>query len=162
MTKNIVVTSMIVCVVFMVGCAPAPQMSPMQMRQITTRTLECSYENAFRATMSVLQDQQYVIKQTDMNAGFILAQVNRQTAGGTQFLQALLLSKYDTDTLVEVSASIGKLNEATQDVRLSIQEVTYNSVGAKSRTKQIDNPEIYQQLFNDITVEIKRREAMKK
>ena len=106
MTKSIVVTSMIVGMVLMVGCATAPQMSPMQMRQITTRTIECSYENAFRATMTVLQDQQYVIKETDMDTGFILANVNRQTGGGTQLFQALLVGKYDTDTLVDVSASI--------------------------------------------------------
>lgn len=162
MTKSIVVTSMIVGMVLMVGCATAPQMSPMQMRQITTRTIECSYENAFRATMTVLQDQQYVIKETDMDTGFILANVNRQTGGGTQLFQALLVGKYDTDTLVEVSASIDKLNETNQELRISIQEVTYNSEGAKSRSKQINTPEIYQQLFNDITVEIKRREAMNK
>ncbi len=74
-----------------VSCQVQPKLSPMQKRQITTRMFECDYECGYRASLTILQDQGYVIKNTDMDSGLILASVDRKTSGGSQVLQALLL-----------------------------------------------------------------------
>jgi len=148
------------------SCMPTPQLSPMQKRQITTRLFECSYENAYRASLTVLQDQGYIIKQTDMDSGLILAMVDRKTAGGDQFLQALFLGHIpDKGTNIEVSCIANKINDDSTDIRLNIQEVKYGESSKFSGTsqqdsKQIWDPRIYESIFNDIRIEIARREAM--
>lgn len=145
------------------GCAAGPQLSQMQIRQLTTKMIDGTYENVFRATMTILQDQGYVIKNTDMNSGLIVANIDRETSGGSQFFQALLVgSVYDKNTVIEVSATVNKLNEQTQEIRLNIQETNYSGGGAKQNIKQIYDEQVYQKLFNDITLEVKRREAMNK
>ena len=150
-------------VFFLIGCAAGPQLSQMQIRQLTTKMIEGSYENVFRASMTILQDQGYVIKNTDMNSGLIVANIDRETSGGSQFMQALFVGRiYDKNTVIEVSATVNKLNEQTQELRLNIQETNYSGSGAKQKIKQIYDEKVYQNLFNDITIEVKRREAMNK
>ncbi|MDP2366470.1 MAG: hypothetical protein Q8M94_22175 [Ignavibacteria bacterium] len=131
--------------------------------KLTTKMIEGSYENVFRATMTILQDQGYVIKNTDMNSGLIVANIDRESSGGSQFAQALLFGKItDKNTVIEVSATINKLNEQNQELRLNIQETNYSGSGAKQNIKQIYNEQVYQKIFNEITLEVKRREAMNK
>lgn len=155
--------SIFLLLTFLVGCAAGPQLSRMQIRQLTTKMIEGSYENIFRATMTILQDQGYLIKNTDMNSGLIVANIDRETSGGYQFFQALLVGNiYDKNTVIEVSATVNKLNEQSQELRLNIQETNYSGSGAKQNIKQIYNVKVYQKLFNEIILEVKRREAMNK
>ena len=156
----------IIIILFGVSCAPTVQLSPMQVRQITTRLIEGSYENIFRATLTVLQDQGYVIKNTDMNSGLIVGNVDRAADGGSQFVQALFLGYVsDKGTEVEASCMVNKINDTSSEVRINIQEVKYGQASkwsgtSKQNSKQIYDEKIYQELFNQITVEVKRREAM--
>lgn len=151
--------------VFNMSCTTEIQLSPMQIRQITTKMFDCRYETAYRASLTVLQDQGYIIKNTDMDSGLIVANVDRSTKTGNQVLQILLVGyAYDKGTEVEVSCIVNELNEFTSEIRINIQEVNYGrsswlSGTSKQDSKQIYNPEIFQSLFNDINVEIKRREA---
>jgi hypothetical protein len=163
MKNTITHFSIFLLLTFLVGCAAGPQLSQMQIRQLTTKMIEGSYENVFRATMTILQDQGYVIKNTDMNSGLIVANIDRETSGGSQFFQVLLVgSVYDKSTVIEVSSTVNKLNEQTQELRINIQETNYSGSGGKQNIKQIYDEQVYQKLFNDITLEVKRREAMNK
>jgi hypothetical protein len=150
----------------LIQCTPEIQLSPMQKRQITTRLFEGNYENAFRASITVLQDQGYVIKNTDMASGLILATVDRQTATVNQVAQILLLGfAFDKGTEVEVSCVVNRLNEFSSEIRINIQEVKYGqsswlSGTSKQNSKQVYDPRLYQNIFNEISLEIKRREAL--
>lgn len=163
MKKFLSIVPFILVVTFIVGCAAGPQLSQMQIRQLTTKMIEGSYENVFRATMTILQDQGYVIKNTDMNSGLIVANIDRETSGGSQFAQALLFGRItDKNTVIEVSATVNKLNDTNQELRLNIQETNYSGSGGKNSIDQIYDEKVYQDLFNQITLEVKRREAMNK
>mgnify|MGYP001241455201 FL=1 len=163
MKNTITNFSIFLLLTFLVGCAAGPQLSQMQIRQLTTKMIEGSYENVFRATMTILQDQGYVIKNTDMNSGLIVANIDRETSGGSQFMQALFLGSItDKNTVIEVSATVNKLSEQNQELRLNIQETNYSGSGAKQKINQIYDEKVYQNLFNEITLEVKRREAMNK
>lgn len=163
MKTSFAIVLLVILSLFIIGCAAVPQLSPMQLRQLTTRLIESSYDHVFRATMTVLQDNSYVIKQTDMNSGLIVANIDRETSGASQFFQAALIGRVtDKNTVIEVSATVNKLNEASQELRINIQETNYTGGGGKNTIKQINDKEVYQKLFNDITVEVKRREAMGK
>ena len=149
-----------------INCATTPQISSMQARQITTRMLNGSYENVFRATLTVLQDQGYVIKNTDMNSGLIVARADKSTAGGSQFMQALFVGYvYDKGTEIEVSCMVNKINDGSQELRINIIEAKVGQSSAwsgssKQDVKTIYDEKIFQELFNQITVEVKRREAL--
>ena len=100
---------LIVASLMLLGCATpdsAINLSPMQKRQITTRQIEGSYENVYRATMTVLQDQEYIIKNTDMASGLIVANIDRETSKGNQFLQAFFQGYIsDKGTFVEATVT---------------------------------------------------------
>lgn len=89
MKNTITFFSIFLLLTILVGCATGPQLSQMQIRQLTTKMIEGSYENVFRATMAVLQDQGYIIKNTDMNSGLIVANIDRETSNFSQAMQAI-------------------------------------------------------------------------
>jgi hypothetical protein len=138
----------------------------MQIRQITTKMMTGSYENVYRACLTVFQDQGYIIKQTDMDAGLIVANVDRSTSGGSQLAQALFFGYVaDKGSEVEVSCMVNKLSETNSEVRINIQEVRYGqssvwSGTGKQKSKTIYDTKLYNNLFNQIQVEVKRREAI--
>jgi hypothetical protein len=160
MKKTLVYVMTGICLMGLTGCQTAQKLSPMQKRQITVRTIEGSYTNLFAATMSVIQDNEYVIQQASKDTGLITASVSRDSG----FMNKLFSSNdYGTvsnaGTKIEVSATISKINENTSELRLSIQEKMYNNMGGVTRSSQVLDPETYQSIFNDIKVEVKRREA---
>jgi hypothetical protein len=151
-----------------IGCEVQPKLSPMQIREITTKMFDCDYENVYRATITVLQDQGYVIKNTDMNSGLILASVDRKAKTGNQVLEALFLGFIaNKGTEIEVSCIVNKLSDSATEIRPNIQEVKYGqssifSGTSKQDSKQIYDPEVYKSIFDQISVEIERRKAIKK
>ena len=150
---------MLVCAIALLGngCASRANLSPMQKRQITTHQIEGSYENVYRAAMTVLQDQGYVVKNTDMASGLIVASVDRETSESSQFWQAFLMK----GTFIEATITVGTINDSLQEIRISLQSTRYNRYdGGKTDIKQLVNPAVYQELANQITVETKRREAL--
>lgn len=154
---------MLVCAIALLGsgCASRANLSPMQKRQITTHQIEGSYENVYRAAMTVLQDQGYVVKNTDMASGLIVASVDRETSESSQFWQALWIDDVNQGTFIEASITVGTINDSLQEIRVSLQETRYNRYdGGKTDIKQLVNPAVYQELANQITVETKRREAL--
>jgi len=167
-TSLVFLSVLILSSLILTSCTPAPKLSPMQIRQITTRMYETDYETCYRATLTILQDQGYVIKDTDMETGHILARVDRQTKGGSQFMQALFLGFVsDKGSEYELSAMVDKLSETATEIRVNIEKVKYGqsskfSGTGKQSSKRIYDAKLFQDLFNDIGVEIKRREAMRK
>lgn len=142
------------------GCANR-SLSPMQKRQITSRQIEGSYEDVYRATMTVLQDQEYIIKNTDMASGLIVASVDREASRGSQLFAKIMVGYVARKgTFVEATVTVGEINETLQEVRMNLQETRYDKRGNKRDIKQILQPEPYRELANQITVETKRREAL--
>lgn len=158
--KRCIVTTVMAGLI-VAGCSGAQKLSPMQQRQITTKTIEAGYENVYRATMTVLRDNNYVIRETDMMSGLIVAYIDREMGMGSQIIGALFAgSAASKNTVIEVSTTVDKINETTQEIRMNIQETTYSIAGGKNAIRQITDPAVYEKLFNDIAVETKRREAM--
>lgn len=169
MIKNLVIGTMILATAaFFMGCQTGPQLSPMQIRQLTTKEIEGSYENVFKATLTILQDQGYIVKNTDMDSGLIVAHVDRATSGGSRFMQALFVGHVsDKGTMIEASCMVNKINDTLQGLRINIQETNYGDSSKWSGTgtqnvKRIYDVEVYQNLFNQILVEVKRREALQR
>ncbi len=163
---EITITIIVLFAIVLVGCAVGPKLSPMQMREITTQLINGAYEDTYRSALTVLQDQGYIIKNTDMESGLIMAQVDRATSGGSQFTQALFLGYVaDKGTDVEVSCVVNKISNTNTEIRINIQETNYGqsswlSGTSKQKVKQIYEPELYRNLFNAVELEVKRRQAI--
>ncbi len=157
---TIVVMSTLLMVVS--GCIQQqPPLSPLQKRQMSTRMVEGDYDNVFAATMTVIQDHEYVLKQTNKETGLITAEVNKDAGFTSKFFTS---NKYgytaNSGTKVEVSAVVSKINPTKSEIRLSIEEKVYNSNGGTTSSTQLYDVETFGTMFNDITTEVKRREAL--
>ncbi len=163
-------TGLIIACLFVVGgCATTKSaLSPMQKRHITTKMIEGSYEDAYRATLTVLQDQGYIVKNTDMSSGLIVATADRSTSSGSQVMQSIFFGHVkNKGSEIETTCMLNKLSEKTSEIRMNIREVVYgqnSSWGSstKQNVTQIYNEKMYQNLFNEIFLEVKRREALNK
>lgn len=164
MKKNTVfLLGLMVGLLMLTGCETASQkLSPMQKRQITTKMVDGSYNNVYASVMTILQDHGYVIKQTVKDTGLITANVSKDAGFWAKWASTTNGVSMNAGTKVEVSAVVDNLNTETSEVRLTIEEKQYNSMGGVVRSIQLYEPEVYQTLFNDIRTEVKRREAFGK
>ena len=152
---------------FFTSCSTAPELSTMQKRQITTKLYESDYENTYRAILTILQDQGYIIKNTDMNTGLINATINRENNNKKGAIAQSILLGYvvNQGSLIEGSFMVNKINDKKTEVRLNLQESKYGQESKDSEvtmrsSKQVIDSEIYNEIFNQINTEIKRREGI--
>jgi hypothetical protein len=146
---------------FLVACAVTPPMSPQQIRAMQMRSFEdTSYENVFRSIKTVLQDEGYVIKNQDMVGGLIVGSIQR-TDGMSNFNMVFNAGKnYRTGESFEVSVNLEKVGK-TVETRMTIQRMESYSMGGTQGNSILD-PETYKNIYEKVSVEIKRRQAQGK
>lgn len=165
--KKILVLVFSVFLLGMTGCTGTPEvkMSPMQIREMTTKEINANYKTVYKAVMTVLQDQDYIISNTDFDAGLIVCekQVEKEKTTNDYLMVMFVDSRHDVDSKVNISATINELTKNTSKVRLSIQEKTITSsyYGNKEKAVNVKNPEIYKALFEQIKVEVERLKTIK-
>ena len=149
--------------IFMTGCTAAtPTVSPLERSQMRTATIDASYDITFRALMTTLEDQGYTIDNTDMQSGLIKASIAKDATDNVQ----KFFGTTGVDTY-EVSSTVSKINKNTTKVRINIREktdmTTSTTYGSNNSTtaKEIDDPAVYHDLFNNLKTEIARSKAMK-
>lgn len=155
---------LLVCTVFLLisaGCTNTePQMSTMQFREMTTKEINGDYRTVFKAVMTILQDQDYIISNTDFDSGLIVCQKQvEKSQMDKNFFELLLI----VNSNINISATVTELNKTTSKVRLNIQEktITYDDFNNVERITNIKNPEIYNTLFAQIKIEVERLKAIK-
>lgn len=149
---------MLIMAALLSGCAtPNANLSPMQRRVLTTRLIQGDREDTFRSIMTVLQDQGYSIRNTDMDAGLISAYVARRSTGSLGITA-------EPRTGFEMSCIVGAVSEHTTEVRLNIRK-SYEGERSLFERMRDAGPEVYdaevlQNFFDQIVVEVKRRQAI--
>lgn len=160
MKKSFLLLMVIIFCSTLIGCKTTEPLSPMQKRQITTRVIDGGFDNIFAASITVLQDNEYIIKDAKKDTGLITAEVNRDS---DLFSKLLTTSKYgitsNQGTKVELSALVDKISSSNSEIRITIQEITYSNNGGTTSSSQIYDPKVYEKIFDSIKVEVKRREA---
>ncbi|MDE3268735.1 MAG: hypothetical protein OYH77_00445 [Pseudomonadota bacterium] len=139
------------------ACAHTPKWTPQQRRALQMRTFEASYRNVFSAIKTVLQDDGYQIKSQDFSGGLIAATKNIDNSVKLFGIIPALLTDEDgkaTRTTYEISFSLEKINKNNIETRLTL--ATYDS---NNNASEVIKPEIYQSIYRNIQVEIKRRQA---
>ena len=149
------------------GCSSStPQLSQMQIREMSTKEIQADFGTTFRATMAVLQDQDYIIENTDINSGLIVAEkeVNKDYSAGYVLMKIFIDMRYNKTGKIKISATVSSVNNNITKLRLSIREqnISRGTFGTtKETTTNVQEKKIYEILFNQISTEVERMKAMK-
>ncbi len=131
------------------GCATT--LSTLQRRSIEARDLEGQYEDAYKSTLQVFQDYGYIIKNSDFQSGVI--------QGETGIKQVwFVMENY------EITATIEQFGENTVKERLSLVKKTKssNQYGTNENSQIVEDPELFQRIYDDIQKEMFMRQNLNK
>jgi len=148
--------------IFMTGCTSTPVISPLERSNMRTVTIDADYDTTFRSLMTTLEDQGYTIENTDMQSGLIKANIAKDATNGFE----KFMGSTGVDTY-EASSTVTKINKTTTKVRINIREKTEISTstgyGSNNSTtaNEIDDPTVYENLFNELKTSVARTKAMK-
>ena len=157
MLKNVFLFAMLLGTFACVSSGP--KMSAMQRRSIQTKMFEqTTYDNVFRAFKTVLQDEGYVIKNQDLQGGLIVA-ANEKAVSSWGAVFAGSNNNHKTGEGFEVSVNLEDLGKGNVETRLIIQKQESYSMGGK-RGYQLDQPELYKNIYQKVVVEVNRRNMM--
>lgn len=159
--------SLLLSILFLMGgCTNTqPKLSQMQIREITTKELKGDYKTVFKATMTILQDQNYIIENADIDTGLISCEkvVEKETTTGDILMILFVDARHGASSKVNISATFTEISKQATRVRLNIQEtvITKSSFGNDENSIFITDKGIYDSLFNQIMVETERLKALK-
>src|SRR4030042_1915421 len=112
------------------GCATT-QLSDLQRRTLESRDLEGKYEDAFKATVQVLQDEGYIIKTADFESGVIQGETGiKQDFWGTM-------------RNAEVTATLEQFGENIVKERISLVNKVKSSsqYGTQENSIRVEDPD---------------------
>jgi hypothetical protein len=138
-------------VLFYAGCATT-ELSALQRRNLESKDLEGKYEDAFRATIQVLQDEGYIIKNADFKSGLI--------QGETGIKRELFGAMHNS----EVTATLEQFGENTVKERISFVNKAKRSsqYGTQEDSARIENAAFFQRIYDAIQKEMFVRKNLSK
>ena len=131
-----------VMIFFFFGCATT--LDTMQRRLIETRDLEGNFDDCFKATLQVFQDHGYIIKDSDHASGVI--------HGETGIKRVLFMMEN-----YEITATLEQFGQNIVKERITLVKKTKTSsqkYGTQENSAIIDDPALFQKLYDDIQKEM--------
>lgn len=162
----------IVCSLLAVGgCATIPAdalvLTPdsLERRQLQTRRIDgISETKLLAASAGVLQDLGFNIDESETRLGVIVASKDRSAVTGTQVLGAVLLALFGASSDIDVTQKFrislvtrpatgqdGATLSDTHLLRITLQRIVRNSSDQVTLIESIEEPEIYQQFFENLS-----------
>lgn len=136
---------------FIVGCNEA-QLSPLQRKLLESKDLQGNYQDAYKATLQVLQDYEYTIKSTDYASGVIHGEtgIKKDFWGMMRWFEA--------------TATIEQFGNNTVKERLTIlkKEKSSSQYGTHEKSEVVETPEIFGKMYDDIQKEMFIRQNINK
>ena len=146
------------------GSLPSAQEATLlaqQRRSIESKLLQGEYEDAFRATLSVLQDYGYVIETAEFDGGLIFAHTGTQGASQNDENENKKTATMSKDNITAVLEPYGAGRvKARITIMRHLEQMT--NKGTIARDIRINNPQVIQRLFADIQKEIFIRQNLDK
>ena len=153
---------------FLIACQTVPTLSPDQRRALQTRVFKpASYNTVFRAFKTVMQDEGYIIKNMDMDGGFIVAETRKGMGAGYNTLIILgalsggSSTNYATGMTFTCTVNLEEIQKNVVEARLIFQRTTNYSRGGQAGGELL-KPEVYRNLFTKVSREVERRKALKR
>jgi len=162
--KKISAITITACALLLAGCnmpPPKPQMTPLQIQAMQTKSFKADKRKAFNATMQVFQDLGYTVDSANFNTGFISAKsMTKNTAdqmpGFVRFLNAVNSNNGQQQSVsgfTKATAFVSQAPNKEVRIRVSFVDVTKTSTNGGSpveNDQQILSPGTYDNMFNRI------------
>ena len=131
------------------GCATT--MDAMQRRSIESKELEGNFDDAFKATLQVFQDYGYIIKDSDHSSGVIHGEtgIKQVWFRMENFEITATLEQFGPNIVKERISLVKKIKASSQ-------------YGTQENSVIIDDPALFQKLYNDIQKEMFVRKNLSK
>lgn len=144
--------SAMLLVIMVAGCATTTQLTSLQRRTLESRDLEGKYEDAFRATVQVLQDEGYIIKNADFKSGVIQGQTGVQ-----QSFWGVMKNS-------EVTATLEQFGEGRVKERISFVDKNKSSsqYGTQENSARVEDAAFFQRIYDNIQKEMFVRQNLNK
>ncbi|WP_288867366.1 hypothetical protein [uncultured Sneathia sp.] len=135
------------------SCTSAtPTLTKEQYREYTTRVINSDYKTVFKSVLSVLQDQKYIIQNSDFNNGLINAE--RESKLNDSLVDVIEKRRSN----MKASFLLSEKEPKKTNVRVTLQEskkgyytnFSYNVIDVVN----IQKKEVYDNIFNEINKEI--------
>lgn len=133
------------------GCATSQAKSQLQIREFQTRSFETKDVKAvLKAIINVLQDEGYVVKQADLELGFINA--TKEHEEGVKFSELLFRPRgeWSSNAIIDATCNVSQYGETCR-VRANFQIKTLNRTGGVNKVKQHDSEEFYTDFFAKVS-----------
>jgi len=140
--------SLLLLALFLSGCATTQSLTSLQRRAIEAKELEGNFDDAYKATLQVLQDYGYVITNSDYKAGVIQGETGE---------------KYDFwwgERNYKVTVTIEQFGENRVKERITFVETKGMTGWVAKRTKIIEDHQLLQKIYDDIQKEIFVRQQL--
>lgn len=157
-TTFFVLLPLILVSLLLSGClAPRQEKTQLQIRQFQTRSYDTQdFKLVMKAVMNALQDENFIIKQADLELGFITAQRELDIESmGERFLSGLLAAlgggtaQYKKNSITEATANISEFGNQIR-VRVNFQNKIIDNLGKVVKVEQIEDKKFYQEFFSKV------------
>ncbi len=136
------------------GCNK-PQLTALQIRELQSRDLQGTFENAYKANLQVLQDYGYVIKNSDFKSGVIQGESGVKK-DKNYFWNGLMVNS-------EATATLEQFGPETVKERLSlVNKWSYVYYGGNVKSETVVDSQLYQKIYDDIQKEMFVRQNLNK
>lgn len=137
---------------------------PQEVKTMTTKQFETSKRIVFKAAISLLQSESYLIEDANENTGLIRA--NKRVENKNAGIQRVLWGMSKDANTSKISLYVDEFNAKLSEVKITLYEgsesTTKNKWGNNKdhSEKMVYDAEIYNQWFNNLRTEIERRKAL--
>ncbi len=145
----------ILSLLLLTGCATT-QLTPLQMREMQCKDLDGSFDHAYKATLQVFQDYGYIIENSDYQSG-VLQGATATKRHKNWFWNGLMGSSVATATIEQFGNNLIK-----ERITLIDKTKSSSQYGTHENSKIVEDPTIYQRMYDDIQKEIFVRKNLSK
>jgi hypothetical protein len=131
---------------------PPPKKTQLEIREIQTRSYDTKdAKMVMKAVMHTLQDDNYIVKQANVDLGLLTAQkeVDLGNSLSPIFRYGRSEPRFPNNAITEASANISQFGDKTR-VRINFQRKVLDNKGITMEVEQIDNPSFYQTFFSKV------------
>ena len=141
------------------------QLSPQEVKMMTTKQFETNKQLVFKSAISLLQSESYLVEDANETTGLIRA--SKRIENKNAAMQRALWGSSKDANSSKVSFYIEDINPELSEVKITLYEgaesTSYGYWGNKNKdTKEsmVYSSDIYNNWFNSLRAEIERRKAL--
>lgn len=161
MYKKIVV---MLLMIILVACSSTKRkLTDVEKREVSTKIFDSRYDKTYRIVLNLLQDYNFVIEDTDMETGLIIATSKSDTTDRSNSLKKfwVAVSGREKSKLLKANIVVTKISDDKTRVKLNLREINRidsNFRKARTETSDVEDPLVYINMFKILKDSIEKVE----